>query len=69
MIRSFRTILPRIDPTALVDDSAQIIGDVQMRHGSSAWMNVVTRGDVNPTSVTRGTTGRAGFQPVVRNTP
>jgi carbonic anhydrase/acetyltransferase-like protein (isoleucine patch superfamily) len=47
MIRPYRSILPRIDPTAFVDQSAQIIGDVEMGPESSAWMNVVVRGDVN----------------------
>jgi carbonic anhydrase/acetyltransferase-like protein (isoleucine patch superfamily) len=47
MIRPYRSILPRIDPSAFVDASAQIIGDVEMGPESSAWMNVVIRGDVN----------------------
>jgi carbonic anhydrase/acetyltransferase-like protein (isoleucine patch superfamily) len=47
MIRAYRSILPRIDPSAFVDESAQIIGDVEMGPESSAWMNVVIRGDVN----------------------
>ena len=47
MIRPYRSILPRIDPSAFVDQSAQIIGDVEMGPESSAWMNVVVRGDVN----------------------
>ena len=32
---------------AFVDDSAQVIGDVQIGAESSIWMNVVIRGDVN----------------------
>jgi carbonic anhydrase/acetyltransferase-like protein (isoleucine patch superfamily) len=47
MIRPYRSVLPRIDPSAFVDESAQIIGDVEMGPDSSAWMNVVVRGDVN----------------------
>ena len=47
MIRPYRSILPRIHPTAFVDQSAQVIGDVEMGEESSAWMNVVIRGDVN----------------------
>ena len=47
MIRPCRSILPRIHPTAFVDESAQVIGDVEMAEESSAWMNVVIRGDVN----------------------
>lgn len=47
MIRPYRTIRPRIHPSAFIDPSAQVIGDVEMGEGSSAWMNVVIRGDVN----------------------
>lgn len=47
MIRPYRSILPRIHPSAYIDESAQIIGDVEMGEESSAWMNVVIRGDVN----------------------
>src|SRR4051794_7297739 len=47
MLRPFRSISPSIDPTAYVDVSAQIIGDVHVGADSSVWMNVVIRGDVN----------------------
>jgi carbonic anhydrase/acetyltransferase-like protein (isoleucine patch superfamily) len=47
MLRAFRTVFPRIDPSAYVDTSAQIIGDVHVGPESSVWMNVVIRGDVN----------------------
>lgn len=47
MIRSFKNITPVVDPSAYVDDSAQVIGDVQIGAESSVWMNVVIRGDVN----------------------
>lgn len=47
MIRSFKSISPRVDPTAYVDVSAQVIGDVTLGAESSVWMNVVIRGDVN----------------------
>jgi carbonic anhydrase/acetyltransferase-like protein (isoleucine patch superfamily) len=47
MIRPYRSILPRVDPSAFVDPSAQVIGDVEIGPESSAWMNVVIRGDVN----------------------
>ena len=36
-----------VDSTAYVDESAQVIGDVQIGAESSVWMNVVIRGDVN----------------------
>jgi len=39
--------MPVVHPTAFVDESAQVIGDVQIGAESSVWMNAVIRGDVN----------------------
>ena len=47
MLRSYRAVLPRVDASAFVDASAQVIGDVVLGPESSVWMNVVIRGDVN----------------------
>jgi carbonic anhydrase/acetyltransferase-like protein (isoleucine patch superfamily) len=47
MLRPYRAILPKVDPTAFIDQSAQVIGDVEIGMESSVWMNVVIRGDVN----------------------
>jgi carbonic anhydrase/acetyltransferase-like protein (isoleucine patch superfamily) len=47
MIRPHRGRLPRVHPTAFVDDSAQVIGEVEIGEESSVWMCVVIRGDVN----------------------
>jgi gamma-carbonic anhydrase len=47
MLRPFRSVLPSVHPTAYVDQSAQVIGDVEIGAESSIWMNVVIRGDVN----------------------
>ena len=47
MLRPFRAIHPRVHPTAYIDQSAQVIGDVEIGRESSIWMNVVIRGDVN----------------------
>jgi carbonic anhydrase/acetyltransferase-like protein (isoleucine patch superfamily) len=47
MLRPYRGRLPVVDPTAYVDSSAQIIGDVEIGAESSVWMNAVVRGDVN----------------------
>jgi carbonic anhydrase/acetyltransferase-like protein (isoleucine patch superfamily) len=47
MIREFKGIRPQVDPTAYIDLSAQVIGDVHVGAESSLWMNVVVRGDVN----------------------
>ncbi|MFN2531213.1 MAG: gamma carbonic anhydrase family protein [Pyrinomonadaceae bacterium] len=47
MIRSFRGINPQIHPTAFVEESAHIIGDVHLGEESSVWFNCVARGDVH----------------------
>jgi carbonic anhydrase/acetyltransferase-like protein (isoleucine patch superfamily) len=47
MLRSYRSIHPTVHPSAFVDTSAQVIGDVHLGAESSVWMNVVVRGDVN----------------------
>jgi carbonic anhydrase/acetyltransferase-like protein (isoleucine patch superfamily) len=47
VIRSFKHITPAVDASAYVDESAQVIGDVQIGAESSVWMNVVIRGDIN----------------------
>src|SRR3954447_155492 len=47
MIRPYRGILPRVHSTAYIDDSAQVIGDVEIGEESSVWMTVVIRGDVH----------------------
>ena len=47
MIRSYRGTKPRIAPGAYIDQSAQVIGDVEVGERSSVWMCAVVRGDVN----------------------
>ena len=47
VIRALRSIHPRIDASAFVDQSAQVIGDVHVGAESSVWMNVVIRGDLH----------------------
>jgi len=47
MLRAFKGQSPRVDASAYVDQSAQVIGDVAIGAESSVWMNVVVRGDVN----------------------
>ena len=39
--------MPRVHPTAYIDDSAQVIGDVEIGEDSSVWMVAVIRGDVH----------------------
>jgi len=47
MIRAYKGITPRVHPTAYVDTTAQVIGDVEIGEASSVWMNAVVRGDVH----------------------
>jgi carbonic anhydrase/acetyltransferase-like protein (isoleucine patch superfamily) len=42
---------PQIDPTAYVQASAQLVGDVMLGAQSSVWFNVVIRGDVHPVRI------------------
>ena len=46
MIRPFRGVHPQIHPTAFIEESAQVIGDVHVGEQSSVWFNAVLRGDV-----------------------
>ncbi len=47
MIFPFKDKKPVIDSSALIIESAQIIGDVVIGEESSVWFNAVVRGDVN----------------------
>ncbi len=47
MIHPYRGIVPKIDPSAFLAESAEIIGDVEIGRNSSVWFNSVIRGDVN----------------------
>jgi carbonic anhydrase/acetyltransferase-like protein (isoleucine patch superfamily) len=47
MLRPYRGVLPRVHPTAYIDESAQVIGDVEIGEESSVWMSAVVRGDVH----------------------
>jgi carbonic anhydrase/acetyltransferase-like protein (isoleucine patch superfamily) len=53
MLRPYRGVLPRVHPTAFIDESAQVIGDVEIGEDSSVWMSVVMRGDVHRIRVGR----------------
>jgi len=60
VLRSFRDVLPRVHPTAFIDESAQVIGDVEIGEESSVWMGVVVRGDVNRIRIGRRTNVQDG---------
>ena len=46
MIRPFRGVHPQIHPTAYVEPSAQVIGDVHLGEEASIWCNTTVRGDI-----------------------
>jgi carbonic anhydrase/acetyltransferase-like protein (isoleucine patch superfamily) len=48
MIRPFKGIVPAVPPSAFVEESAQVIGDVVLGERASVWFNAVLRGDVGP---------------------
>lgn len=52
--------MPRVHPTAFIDDSAQVIGEVEIGEESSVWMCTVVRGDVNWIKVGRRTSIQDG---------
>src|SRR5262245_44108252 len=47
MLRPYRGRMPLVHPSVFIDDSAQVIGDVEIGEESSVWMTVVIRGDVH----------------------
>jgi carbonic anhydrase/acetyltransferase-like protein (isoleucine patch superfamily) len=55
MLRPYRGVMPTVHSTAYVDESAQVIGDVEIGEASSIWMNVIVRGDVHRIRIGRRT--------------
>jgi carbonic anhydrase/acetyltransferase-like protein (isoleucine patch superfamily) len=47
MIRSYKGITPKLGERVYVDESAQVIGDVELGDHASVWMCAVIRGDVH----------------------
>jgi len=45
--RSFADKTPRVDPSAWIDPSALVIGEVEIGPGSSVWPMCVLRGDIH----------------------
>jgi carbonic anhydrase/acetyltransferase-like protein (isoleucine patch superfamily) len=60
VLRPYRGQLPRIHPSAFVDSSAQVIGDVEIGEESSIWMCAVVRGDVHRILIGRRTNVQDG---------
>ena len=47
MIRPYQDRQPAVHPSVYIDESAQIIGDVEIGEHASVWCHAVVRGDVN----------------------
>ena len=47
MIRPYKGVLPSIHESVYLEESAIIIGDVEIGENSSVWCNAVIRGDVH----------------------
>jgi carbonic anhydrase/acetyltransferase-like protein (isoleucine patch superfamily) len=60
MIRPHRGVFPRVHSTAYIDESAQVIGDVEIGEEASVWMCAVVRGDVNWIKIGRRTSIQDG---------
>ncbi|HEY7286249.1 MAG TPA: gamma carbonic anhydrase family protein [Vicinamibacterales bacterium] len=60
MLRPYRGVLPRAHASAFIDESAQVIGDVEVGEESSVWMCAVLRGDVNSIRIGRRTNVQDG---------
>ena len=60
MLRPYRGTLPRVHPSVFVDESAQVIGDVEIGEESGIWMAVVIRGDVHRIRIGRRTNVQDG---------
>jgi len=52
---AYRGVLPRIDATAFIAQTASIIGDVEIAAESGIWYGCVVRGDVNEIRIGKGT--------------
>ena len=54
-VRPFKGVAPKIHPSCFIEQSAQVIGDVELGEQSSIWFNCVVRGDVNRIRIGRRT--------------
>ena len=46
-VRSFQGVQPRLGMDVFLDESATVIGDVELGRGVSVWPGAIIRGDVN----------------------
>jgi carbonic anhydrase/acetyltransferase-like protein (isoleucine patch superfamily) len=55
IIRPYKNIIPKIDPSAFLAENVSIIGDVEIGAGSGIWYGCVLRGDVNDIKIGKRT--------------
>lgn len=51
MLRSYRGRRPKVAGSAYIDESAQVIGDVEIGERASVWPNVTIRADLAPVRI------------------
>jgi len=54
-IRKFNQFTPQVNASAYIDESAQVIGDVEIGEDSSVWPMAVIRGDIQSIRIGRST--------------
>lgn len=47
MLKPYKGKWPKLNASVFIEDSAQVIGDVEIGENSSVWFNAVVRGDVH----------------------
>ena len=45
MIRKYKGVSPKIHHSVFVEETAQVVGDVEIQEDSSVWFQVVIRGE------------------------
>lgn len=55
IIRSYKSISPKIDSSCFVAENAVIVGDVEIGPDCGIWYGCILRGDVNNIRIGRGT--------------
>jgi carbonic anhydrase/acetyltransferase-like protein (isoleucine patch superfamily) len=60
VLRAFQDKTPRVHETAFVEESAHVIGDVDLGAHSSVWFECVLRADVNRIRIEHHTNVQAG---------
>jgi len=55
MILKFKEFYPKIDPTAWIAPSADLIGNIEIGEDSSVWFGCVIRSDINEVKIGKNT--------------